>query len=120
MGDRREAIAKEGRMNYRERQIGKGRNRCSDRMCGALDCGNCYPGADTPVICKKCDDGWGAWEAEEHGAEIGGEYHCFECIQRMIDLQMEALFNTLGDCPPGWLDDDEKAIKDALEKALWE
>lgn len=39
---------------------------CSDRMCGALDCENCYPGCSTP--CEGC------------GVPAYIECECVECV----------------------------------------
>lgn len=38
--------------------------RCTDRMCGALDCSNCHPEGEGRETCAQCDEPIA--EGEEH------------------------------------------------------
>jgi hypothetical protein len=51
----------------------KNKYRCSDRMCGALDCDTCYPGNHYGEVCASCDQEYDDCECEEFDSSGGDD-----------------------------------------------
>lgn len=92
-------------------------NRCFDRMCGASDCGNCHPGADSPVECSECGVAWESWEAHDYLAEVDGEFYCEDCSNEKLANDIFELHELLlGVSKVFNLCDKEQSILDITHK----